>query len=169
LVVKEEKMSLKSNFTRPTYLGYMAILRIAVGYHFVSVAWPKVTGPFLQGKILSAELVKSVGKDPLAFHRAFITGVVLPHAPFVAHLVAFGELAIGLSLLAGCLVRLSASFAAFHNLNILLAIAVANGGPQLGLNRIFIVLELMFVLSSAGVALGLDGLLKKRFPNSKLF
>ncbi len=162
-------MSLTSNFTRPTYLGYMAILRIAVGYHFVTAAWPKVTGPFLQGQLLPGELAKTVVKDPFAWHRSFILGVVIPHGHFFSNLVAFGELAIGISLLTGCLVRISASFGAFHNLNILLAIAWANGGPQLGLNRIFIFLQLMFVLSSAGLALGLDGFLKRRFPRSKLF
>jgi uncharacterized membrane protein YphA (DoxX/SURF4 family) len=84
-------------------------------------------------------------------------------------LVAYGELAIGLSLLFGCLVRISAAFAAFHNLNILLAIAWANGGPQLGLNRIFIIMELVFVFAAAGRAWGLDGFLKRRFPRNPLF
>jgi hypothetical protein len=60
------------------------------------------------------------------------------------------------------LVRISSSFGAFHNFNILLAIAA---GPQVGLNRIFIVLQIIFVLSSAGLALGVDGLLKRRFPS----
>jgi thiosulfate dehydrogenase [quinone] large subunit len=162
-------MSLASNFKHPTYLGYMAILRIAVGYHFITAAWPKVTGPFVTGRILADELVKTVVKDPLAFHRAFILGFVVPHAHFFGHLIAFGEMAIGISLVTGCLVRISSLFGAFHNLNICLAIAVANGGPQLGINRIFIILQLIFALSGAGRSLGIDGILKKRFPNSILF
>jgi thiosulfate dehydrogenase [quinone] large subunit len=162
-------MSFASNFKQPTYLGYLAILRIAVGYHFVMAAWPKITGPFINGHLLPDELVKTVMKDPFAWHRAFILGVVIPHSQFFSHLIAFGEMAIGISLITGCLVRISSTFGAFHNLNILLAIAVANGGPQLGINRIFIVLQVVFACSSAGRALGLDGLLKKRFPDSKLF
>jgi thiosulfate dehydrogenase [quinone] large subunit len=162
-------MSLTSNFKQSTYLGYVAILRIAVGYHFLTAALPKVTGNFLKGQILAEELVKTVVKDPFSWHRAFILGFVVPHAHFFSHLVAYGELAIGISLLFGCLVRISASFGAFHNLNILLAIAAANGGPQLGINRIFIVLQIVFVLSSAGRSLGLDGFLKRRFLNSRLF
>jgi thiosulfate dehydrogenase (quinone) large subunit len=162
-------MSLISNFKQPSYLGYLAILRIAVGYHFLTAAWPKVTGKFLTGQTLAEELTKTVAKDPLAWHRSFIMDSVIPHVHFFSHLVAFGELAIGLSLLFGCLVRISASFGAFHNLNILLSIAIANGGPQLGINRIFIFLQLIFVFSSAGLALGLDGLLKRWFPNTKLF
>lgn len=162
-------MSLVSNFKQRTYLGYLAILRIAVGYHFITAAWPKVTGKFLTGQTLAEELTKTAMKDPFAWHKSFILGFVVPHAHSFSHLVAFGELAIGISLLLGCLVRISASFGAFHNLNILLAIAIANGGPQLGINRIFIILQLVFAFSSAGLALGVDGLLKRWFPNSKLF
>ena len=157
------------NFKQPTYLGYLAILRIAIGYHFLTVAWPKVTGAFVGGGTLAAEITKGVMKDPIGLHRAFIQAVVLPHPVFFGHLVAYGELAIGLSLIFGCLTRISASFAAFHNLNILLAIAWANGGPQLGLNRIFIVMEIVFVCAAAGRAWGLDGLLKERFPKSPVF
>jgi thiosulfate dehydrogenase [quinone] large subunit len=162
-------MSLTSNFKQSTYLGYLAILRIAVGYHFLTAAIPKVTGPFIKGHLLAEELAKTVVKDPFSWHRAFILGVVVPNSHFFSNLVAFGELAIGISLILGCLVRVSASFGAFHNLNILLSIAIANGGPQLGINRIFIFLQIVFVLSSAGLSLGLDGILKRWFPRSKLF
>src|ERR1700722_2319516 len=146
-------MSLTQNFKQSTYLGYLAILRIAVGYHFITVAWPKITGAFVNGHVMPDGLAKRVTEVPCAWHRAFIEGFVIPHGVFFSHLIAYGEMAIGISLLVGCLVRVSATFAAFHNLNILLAIAVANGGPQLGLNRIFIVLEIVFVLSAAGRSL----------------
>jgi thiosulfate dehydrogenase (quinone) large subunit len=159
-------MSLATNFKQNTYLGYIAIIRIFVGYHFLSVSLPKLTSGFLNGLALPEEMLKNIAKDPFAWHRAFMLGVVLPHAHFFSYLVAFGETAIGISLVLGCLVRVSSLFGAFHNFNILLAIAT---GAQVGLNRIFIVLHLMFVLSSAGLALGLDGILKRRFPNSKLF
>jgi thiosulfate dehydrogenase (quinone) large subunit len=162
-------MSFAHNFKQGTYLGYLAILRIAVGYHFLTAAVPKLTSKFLTGKGLAEELVKTVVKDPFAWHRSFILDFVVPHAHAFSHLIAFGELAIGISLILGCLVRISASFGAFHNLNILLAIAIANGGPQLGINRLFIILQVVFVFASAGRSLGLDGLLKRKFPKSELF
>jgi thiosulfate dehydrogenase [quinone] large subunit len=162
-------VSLTENFKQNTYLGFIALLRIAVGYHFVMAAIPKITGPFVKGDVLPQELAKTVLKDPFAWHRMFILHVVVPHAHFFSGLIAFGEMAIGISLIFGCMVRVSALFGAFHNLNILLAIAIANGGPQLGLNRIFIFLQLVFVASAAGRSLGLDGLLKKWFPRSPLF
>jgi uncharacterized membrane protein YphA (DoxX/SURF4 family) len=162
-------MSLSTNFKQPSYLGYIAILRIVVGYHFITAAWPKITGAFILGHVLPEDLMKTVGKDPFAWHRAFITGVVIPHAHFFSHLVAYGEMAIGLSLLFGCLVRISSLFGAFHNLNILLSIAIANGAAQLGINRIYIVMHIVFVITSAGRALGIDGILRRWFPRAKIF
>ena len=108
-------------------------------------------------------------EDPISWHRDFILGVVVPNADTFSYLVCFGELAIAVSLLLGCLVRLSSLFGAFYNLNIYLAIGIPAGGATLGINRIFIILHLVFVAVSAGRVLGLDGYLKKRFPRSWLF
>jgi thiosulfate dehydrogenase [quinone] large subunit len=160
-------MSLVNNFKQSTYLGYLAILRVFVGYHFLNSAWNKLfRDVFLHGHALSARLLGPVANDPSALHRAFIEGFVLQHAAFFSYFIPLGEVAIGISLVLGCLVRVSASFGAFLNLNILFAIAT---GAQVGLNRIFIVLNLIFVFSSAGRALGLDAILRKWFPRCWLF
>jgi thiosulfate dehydrogenase [quinone] large subunit len=153
------------NLRERTYLLFLAIPRIFIGYHFLNAAWPKVTGKFTNGPALT-DLLGTSAKDPFAWHQHFIQAFVVPHIHFFSYLVAYGELAIGLSLLTGCLVRISASFAALENLNIYFAVAA---GTQVGLNRIFIVLEVMFVLASAGRTLGLDGILKRKFPKSPLF
>lgn len=39
----------------------------------------------------------------------------------------------------------------------------------IGLNRTLVLLHLIFVFSSAGRALGVDGFLRKKFPRTKLF
>lgn len=162
-------MALAEHFTQKTSLLYLAIPRIFVGYHFISVAIPKLTHGFTGGEELPAQLLKSVARDPIGFHRAFIQGFVLPHAGFFSYLVPYGELAIGISLVLGCLVRVSSFFGAFHNLNILLAIALPNGGAQAAVNGVFIAAHIAFVGASAGRALGVDALFKKRFPRSPLF
>src|SRR5579862_5774668 len=121
-------MSLTGNFKQPTALGYLALVRILVGVQFFIVAWPKVTGGrFLGngGQALARQLLSGAAKDSLAWHRAFIEGFVIPHANFFSYLVAFGELAIGLSLIFGCLVRVSSIFGAFNNANIYLAVGIA--------------------------------------------
>jgi uncharacterized membrane protein YphA (DoxX/SURF4 family) len=113
--------------------------------------------------------MRGAPKDPFALHRSFILGFVVPHVHFFSYLVIFGEIAIGTSLLLGCLVRISSSFGAFHNLNILLAIGWGGPSSVMGINRTFIFLHLVFVLSSAGRVLGVDGFLHKQFPASILF
>lgn len=162
-------MPFAENFKQNTYLGYLALVRILAGYHFLDSGYAKLSHGFLRGHDLPAQLIKSAPSDPFAWHRAFILGLVVPHASFFSYLVAFGETAIGLSLLFGCLVRISSSFGAFHNANILLSVAMASGGATIGINRLFILLHIVFVASSSGRSLGIDGMLKRRFPQSWLF
>jgi uncharacterized membrane protein YphA (DoxX/SURF4 family) len=161
-------VSLGDHFKQSTSLGYLAIPRIVVGYYFFQFGWQKLAPRFLSGEQFTRQLARATA-DPLPFHRDFILHFVTPHAYLFAHLVAYGEIAIGLSLFFGCLVRLSSTFGVFHNLNILFAMALPAGGVQVGLNRIFIVFQVMFLFASAGRAIGLDALLKKRFPQTWLF
>jgi thiosulfate dehydrogenase [quinone] large subunit len=163
------KSSLAENFKLRTYLGYIALVRILLGYHFLGTGFDKFFGNFLNGRSLLNDLTRGGPKDPLAWHHAFIMGFVVPHVHFFSYLVTFGEIAIGISLLVGCLVRVSSSFGAFHNMNIWLAIGWGGPGSVIGLNRTFVLLHLIFVFSSAGRALGIDGFLHRKFPRTKLF
>ena len=161
--------SIANNFQQNSYAGYLAIVRILVGYHFLEVGWPKVARGFYTGESLPGQLADAT-LDPLIWHRAFIFDVVVPNPVLFSYLVAFGEVAIGLSLLTGCLVRVASLFGAFHNFNILFAIAIPSGnGVQIRLNRLYIFLHLIFVFAAAGRSLGLDGWLKKKFPQCWLF
>ncbi len=161
-------MSVRDHLTQSTALGYLAIPRIVTGWFFLQFGWEKLSPRFLSGEQLARQLGRAAN-DPILWHRDFILQTVVPHSHFFRYLIAFGVIAIGVSLIVGLLVRLSSAFGAFHNLNILFAVALPSGGAQIGLNRIFIVLQLMFILASAGRALGVDGILKKRFPKSWLF
>jgi thiosulfate dehydrogenase [quinone] large subunit len=163
------KNSFAENFKLRTYLGYIALVRILLGYHFLGTGFVKFFGNFLSGRPLLTDLTRGGPKDPLSWHHAFIMGFVVPHVHFFSYLVTFGEIAIGISLLLGCLVRVSSSFGAFHNMNIWLAIGWGGPGSVIGLNRTFVLLHLIFVFSSAGRALGIDGFLHRKFPRTKLF
>ena len=139
-----------------------------MGAFFLQVSLGKFNERFLSGEQLVQQLSRAVN-DPIPFHRDFILNIVVPNAGTFAHIVAFGELAIAISFLLGILVRVSAAFAFFNNLNIYLAIAVIGGGAQAGLNLIYMALEIAFVLASPGRVLGIDALLKRRFPGSPFF
>ncbi len=160
--------NLANRFQQNTFQGYLAIVRIFIGYHFISVAWRKLSGGFLRGEALP-QILANAANDPFPLHRDIIFGVVVPNSAFFSYLICFGELAIGISLVLGCPVRVSSLFGAFHNLNIYLATGIPRGGATLGLNHLFIVCLLVFAVAGAGRALGLDGILKKMFPQSWLF
>ena len=94
--------NLADSFQRHTFLGYLAIVRIFIGYHFVSVAWRKLSRGFLSGESLP-RMLATAADDPFSWHREFIFNVVVPNSVFFSYLVCFGELAIGISLVLGCL------------------------------------------------------------------
>jgi len=158
-------MGLREHFRQPTYLAYLAFARILIGYHFTIVAWAKVSRGF-DGDDLR-RFLGNTENDPFAWHRAFIEGFVIPNADWFSQLVAYGELAIGLSLLTGCLVRIASGFAALENLNIYLAVADSNA--ELALHRLYILLHVVFVITAAGRLLGLDAWLHRKFPRTPLF
>jgi thiosulfate dehydrogenase [quinone] large subunit len=153
-------------FKLPTYLGYLALVRIAVGYHFATVGWAKVRRGY-DADNLVPRLLESAPNNPIAWHRDFIVNFVVPNAEWFSQLVAYGELAIGLSLLFGCLVRLASPFGALHNGSIYLA--AASDGAEFAVGRLYVLLHIIFVIVSAGRSLGLDGWLHRRFPRSPLF
>jgi thiosulfate dehydrogenase [quinone] large subunit len=159
-------MSLRENFQQPTYLGYLALARIAVGYHFVTAALPKIQRGY-GGEALARRLVEGAADDKFGWHRDFILNWVVPNADWFSQLVAYGELAIGISLVTGCLVRVASAFGAFHNLNIYLA--VAGDGAEFGIGRIYVLLHIIFIITSAGRSLGVDGWLHRKFPRSPVF
>jgi uncharacterized membrane protein YphA (DoxX/SURF4 family) len=159
-------------FQHKTWLGYLALVRILVGLQFLMVGWPKLTGGrFLSrnGQVLADDLLRGAPQDYLSWHRTFITGFVVPHAHFFSYLVACGEVAIAISLITGCLVRVSSLFGAFHNANIYFAVGLAAGNAVMNYDRLLVLLHMVFVFASAGLVFGLDGPLKKRFPGSWLF
>src|SRR5438552_1400708 len=149
------------SFQQSTYLGYLALIRIAVGYHFTAVALRKVFYGFDE---MTQQILAGVPNDVISLHREFIVNWVIPNSFWFKYFVTYSELAIGMSLLTGCLVRVSSLFGAFYNLNIYLAVAA--GPAQVGINLTFIIIQLVFAASCAGRSLGLDGWLHRKFPRS---
>ena len=102
-------MTLKSDpATRNSYA--LALLRIGVGVFFLIFGQYKVFGTaFTLHGGFQFWINKFLEAGTYPFMAPILRGFVLPHATAVAFLVAYGELAIGLSLVLGILVR-SASF-----------------------------------------------------------
>ena len=102
-------MILSSNAEAPNNRA-LALLRIGVGILFLIFGQYKVFGTaFTLHGGFQFWINKFLEGGAYPFMAPILRGFVLPHATSIAFLVAYGELAIGLALVLGILVR-SASF-----------------------------------------------------------
>jgi len=113
--------------TRNSYS--LALLRIGVGILFVIFGQYKVFGTtFTLHGGFQFWINKFLEGGAYPFMAPILRGFVLPHATSIAFLVAYGELAIGLGLVLGVLVR-SASFC---GLLLMLAMLFSSDYPGAG-------------------------------------
>src|ERR1700727_3450386 len=116
---------LKKSLTlrRRTNSQALAALRIAVGVLFLIFAQYKVFGTeFTLGGGFQYWInlfLREGGTYP--FMVGVLKSFVLPHATVIAFLVAYGELAIGVSLVTGIWVRIASVFGAVFMITLLLS------------------------------------------------
>lgn len=136
------------------------IVRIYVGWAWLEAGWGKVTNPAWTGEgaggALSGFLKGSLGKmggehpDVQGWYGSFLQNVVVPHASTWSHIVAYGELLVGIALIIGAFVGIAAFFGLFMNLNYLLAGTVST-------NPILFTLSICLILAwRNGGFIGLD-------------
>jgi uncharacterized membrane protein YphA (DoxX/SURF4 family) len=143
-------------------LATLVPLRIVCGLILVLEGWSKLQGDWLHGTPLATALGNWLADDkPFGF---FLPIVKMAHAhPKVfGSLVTIGELAVGISLLAGVLTRIGSALGA------LMLFAFAFGSGQ-GLvppgNAVLMgLICLMFVVAQPGRVLGVDVFLRSRLP-----
>ena len=98
----------------------MAGLRIAIGILFLILAEYKVFGTqFTLGGGFQYWINRFVSDGAYPFMTPVLKTFVLPHAKPIAFLVAYGELAIGLSLVLGILVRIASVCGVVYMLTLL--------------------------------------------------
>ncbi len=139
----------------------LALCRIFVGVMFLLFGEYKVFRPGFAHGGIEYWLVQFA---PLPFYKSFLTHWVSPHSVFWAYVVGYGELAIGLSLVSGLLVR-AASIGGFFEMLNLLAANGYSAGPHADLWKYFgsnldhicpALLFAIFFFSRAGETWGLD-------------
>jgi len=98
----------------------LAGLRIAVGVLFLILGEYKVFGTqFTLGGGFQYWITKFLEQGAYPFMVPILRGFVLPHATAIAFLVAYGEVAIGLSLVLGLMVRVSSVCGTIYMLTLL--------------------------------------------------
>lgn len=126
------------------------IIRLYVGWQWVEAGWEKVNnpawvGPFAGSAIkgfLMGALKKSAGPHPdvQGWYSAFVNNFVIPNAFVFSHMVAFGELLVGIALVLGLFTGIAAFFGSFMNMNYLLAGTVST-------NPVLFFLQLLLILA----------------------
>lgn len=150
------------NLRERTYLAYIAILRIYIGYYFLWQGWRKYQRNFPKGDWIGRQIGDISSLDLYPWYKQFLLAYVVPHRELFGYLVTFGELAVGACLLLGLLTRFSSVIALFMMMNYLLGPGMARGGATLAQQQTFLVALIIFALAHPGRTLGLDGLLFHR-------
>jgi uncharacterized membrane protein YphA (DoxX/SURF4 family) len=148
----------------------LAVLRIAVGVLFLIFGQYKVFGTqFTLGGGFQSWINRFLAHGVYPFMAPILRDFVLPHGTAIAFLVAYGELAIGLGLVLGILVRMASLCGMIYMLALLFSSNYP--GPHAPLWQYFgaaldhLVLALCFatfVLGEADKVLSLRSYLRRR-------
>ncbi len=130
-VFYEEPAISRLVFASPYAAPFWTVLRIWLGWSWLSAGWGKVQNPAWVGEnagtaisgYLNGALARAGGESPTVagWYAWMIENLFLPNAVAMSYLVAFGEVLVGLALIAGFLTGLSAFLGGFMNASFLLA------------------------------------------------
>src|SRR5919197_2055336 len=154
---------------------WLAVLRIVVGAWFLKAVWTKLTVELAWGVVpylavsprflgfQPKRVAEFANGNPVTWYKQFLEDTVLPHAQLFANLQAYGEVAVGIALLLGFCVGLTALIGLFLTLNYGLATQWMSFGQQ-GFHLLLITSMIIFLGARAGRVWGLDGLLLRVAP-----
>jgi len=146
----EEPRIAKFVLQNPAFAWFWLIIRVYAGWQWLEAGWSKIHSPAWVGSgagsalsgFVQGALAKTAGAHPdvQGWYGWFLNHAVLPHAAFWSHLVAYGELLVGIALIIGLFTGIAAFFGLFMNFNYLLAGTVST-------NPILFILALGLVLA----------------------
>jgi len=149
------------NLKERTYLWYIALLRLYVGYYLLYQGIRKYQRHFPQSDWVERQIGDPNTVDLYPWYRIFLVEYVAPHAEAFGYLVMAGEILVGICLLLGLFTRFGAIVGLFMLVNYYLGPGMARGGAPLAQQQTFIVCLVVIFLSNAGRALGLDGIFSR--------
>ncbi len=145
------------NLKERTYLGYLSVLRIYVGFYILSQGVQKLRQDFPKGDWMGRQIGDIAGADLYGWYKRFLLDYVAPHHELFGYLVMFGEIAVGAALLLGFWTRWSSLVALFMVINYYLGPGAVRRGLMMAHQEILMVALAIFVFANPGRTLGLDG------------
>jgi PQQ-dependent catabolism-associated beta-propeller protein len=149
---------------------WIALLRIVVGAWFLKAVWTKLTVSYAWGVVPYLDVAprfinfhpKRVAEfaagNPVQWYSEFLQQIVLPQAALFARLQAYAEAIVGIGLLVGFCVGVTALLGLFLSIQYGLATQWMSFGQQ-GFHLLLITSMIIFVGARAGRVWGLDGLI----------
>lgn len=127
----EEPRISKFLFASPRLAPLWLVIRIWLGWQWLSSGWGKVGNPNWVGEnagtavsgYLNGALARAAADTPTvsAWYAWMIENMFLPNATLMSYMVAFGEVLVGLALILGFLTGLSAFMGGLMNIAFLFA------------------------------------------------
>ena len=146
--IPEPKLS-RLLFADTRMAWFWLVVRVYLGYDWFMAGWEKLGNPAWTGDMagaavkgfLNGALQKTTGLHPdvSGWYAFFIQYTALPNATLISYLVVYGEIAVGIALVAGIFTGIAAFFGIFMNLNFLFAGTVSNN-PVMLLLQLFLIL-----------------------------
>lgn len=131
-----------NNFFRTNKIAMwlLTVLRVYVGYKWITAGWGKVTEGFDASGFINGAIAKSVGEGATVqgWWASFLQHVALPGVDTFNVLVAYGELLVGLGLILGTFTTFAALMGLVMNASYLLSGTVSTN-TQLLLFQVLIV------------------------------
>lgn len=111
------------------------VLRVYVGYEWISAGWEKLHSPAWVGGsagsalagFVKGALADTTGAHPAvqAWYASFLQNIVLPNVGIWGYAIAIGEFLVGVALILGIFTGIAAFFGSFMNVNYLLSGSVS--------------------------------------------
>jgi thiosulfate dehydrogenase [quinone] large subunit len=146
--------TIKTVFTSAKYTGlFWLVLRLFVGYEFLSAGWDKLMSGKWVGQNAIAGFMKgaltkgATGDHPevQGWYVDLINNVFLPNAALFSTLVVLGEVLVGLALIFGIFTKFAAINGSLMNIAFLAA-GTSSSNPQM------LVMQVAMVFGGLGVA-----------------
>lgn len=143
-----------NNFLRTNKFAmwFLTVLRIYLGYEWITAGWHKITGGFDAAGFLNGAIANSTGDHPAVqgWWAAFLEHFALPNVDLFNVLVPYGEFLVGLGLLLGTFTTFAALMGLVMNAAFLFSGTVSTNAQML-------LLEVLVVVAAANAGkIGLD-------------
>jgi len=110
--------------------GILAVIRIWLGYNWMTAGWGKLTGGFDASGFLNNAVANPVmgpdGAPVYGWYTTFLESFAVPNVELFNFIVPLGEFLIGLGLILGCLTTAAMFFGLVMNFSFFLAGTVSH-------------------------------------------